>query len=58
MGNDTEGLLQDKISYISIHVPAWGTTGRYMDDIYIIHISIHVPAWGTTKAFYATDYTV
>ena len=33
---------------ISIHVPAWGTTG-YLDLAFQKnYISIHVPAWGTT----------
>ena len=34
---------------ISIHVPAWGTTGRFTFQIYSRCISIHVPAWGTTR---------
>ena len=38
--------------FISIHVPAWGTTQwwyrYYRDSI----ISIHVPAWGTTSRFH------
>ena len=33
---------------ISIHVPAWGTTGLLMLVYIIMRISIHVPAWGTT----------
>ena len=34
--------------FISIHVPAWGTTR--CDRLHIVRqlISIHVPAWGTT----------
>ena len=33
---------------ISIHVPAWGTTGVTTSQQMIQSISIHVPAWGTT----------
>ena len=33
---------------ISIHVPAWGTTGNGLDSQKRDIISIHVPAWGTT----------
>ena len=36
------------LEYISIHVPAWGTTcSRDAYDL-VKSISIHVPAWGTT----------
>ena len=35
-------------SLISIHVPAWGTTGWKIPWCGGLHISIHVPAWGTT----------
>ena len=34
---------------ISIHVPAWGTTGALPFFVDLWGISIHVPAWGTTK---------
>ena len=34
--------------YISIHVPAWGTTGATPLSGAYEAISIHVPAWGTT----------
>ena len=33
---------------ISIHVPAWGTTLKLIDQPHTVGISIHVPAWGTT----------
>ena len=33
---------------ISIHVPAWGTTGSVCGGCGRGTISIHVPAWGTT----------
>ena len=33
---------------ISIHVPAWGTTGINIRNANMQQISIHVPAWGTT----------
>ena len=33
---------------ISIHVPAWGTTGEWAEALDALWISIHVPAWGTT----------
>ena len=35
-------------SCISIHVPAWGTTGYCKRELLRSCISIHVPAWGTT----------
>ena len=40
--------LSDISIFISIHVPAWGTTA--VGTIYsgVVGISIHVPAWGTT----------
>ena len=47
-----------KLDFISIHVPAWGTTitgcyfWRFND------ISIHVPAWGTTQQQVQTGGTV
>ena len=34
--------------WISIHVPAWGTTQNGDEDRHYRSISIHVPAWGTT----------
>ena len=34
--------------YISIHVPAWGTTIDGSARATWLQISIHVPAWGTT----------
>ena len=36
------------VSVISIHVPAWGTTGIGLFINTSDGISIHVPAWGTT----------
>ena len=36
--------------YISIHVPAWGTTVLFVFNERETVISIHVPAWGTTAA--------
>ena len=33
---------------ISIHVPAWGTTLKLIDQPHTVGISIHVPAWGAT----------
>ena len=36
------------VSFISIHVPAWGTTSHSASTICHPPISIHVPAWGTT----------
>ena len=35
---------------ISIHVPAWGTTYKVLDQAFKKLISIHVPAWGTTSS--------
>ena len=44
--------------YISIHVPAWGTTFRNWCIHCSFCISIHVPAWGTTcKTVYITVYS-
>ena len=48
MGNDINGGENMKITRISIHVPAWGTTTIPQLDIHRTTISIHVPAWGTT----------
>ena len=45
-------LNQDWFLDISIHVPAWGTTGKIWQGEIIRTISIHVPAWGTT------DYSI
>ena len=36
------------MQFISIHVPAWGTTGAGAGATVVLFISIHVPAWGTT----------
>ena len=48
VGNDLRESEHDVSRFLSIHVPAWGTTfwksfcyGQY-------NLSIHVPAWGTT----------
>ena len=38
----------DNYNGISIHVPAWGTTGTMLLLRVQLIISIHVPAWGTT----------
>ena len=49
VGNDScQGGRNMKL-YISIHVPAWGTTETFHSVIFAIRISIHVPAWGTTR---------
>ena len=44
----SNSLCQER-SYISIHVPAWGTTERKPCGRTQKTISIHVPAWGTTN---------
>ena len=36
-------------SYISIHVPSWGTTECLGENAENTSISIHVPSWGTTR---------
>ena len=43
-------LSSDKLreTFISIHVPAWGTTRYICFSKVPFYISIHVPAWGTT----------
>ena len=49
MGNDGYVQGMQIFKYISIHVPAWGTTLYHTgikNELYTI--SIHVPAWGTT----------
>ena len=38
------------VVFISIHVPAWGTTLIPLKKLFFGNISIHVPAWGTTKS--------
>ena len=48
VGNDTSEGDRKDFKYISIHVPAWGTTYIANDTTQINFISIHVPAWGTT----------
>ena len=45
-GYDDYTITSD--SAISIHVPAWGTTGSVDYGSLAEGISIHVPAWGTT----------
>ena len=49
VGNDNRYEYPVPVIPISIHVPAWGTTGLFMDYKKEIIISIHVPAWGTTE---------
>ncbi len=42
---------ETSVFYVSIHVPAWGTTDCKPGSRSIsIRVSIHVPAWGTTAA--------
>ena len=41
-------VVLNTIYYISIHVPAWGTTFKPDSNAGRWVISIHVPAWGTT----------
>ena len=48
VGNDGKRKQAQKNIFISIHVPAWGTTGDILDNMRRLEISIHVPAWGTT----------
>ena len=48
VGNDADLSVLRLADAISIHVPAWGTTGQYVKISCDIAISIHVPAWGTT----------
>ena len=48
MGNDRVLCTTCVPAKISIHVPAWGTTGSRIAISVICVISIHVPAWGTT----------
>ena len=49
VGNDDSGNEIPVYYWISIHVPAWGTTVTFKGGASIDSISIHVPAWGTTK---------
>ena len=49
VGNDGKRKQAQKNIFISIHVPAWGTTGDILDNMRRLEISIHVPAWGTTE---------
>ena len=48
VGNDLLHRRRQFYLQISIHVPAWGTTGIAYLRVNTIGISIHVPAWGTT----------
>ena len=48
VGNDDLSGSSNCFRTISIHVPAWGTTGSRHTIWRHIKISIHVPAWGTT----------
>ena len=49
VGNDLLHRRRQFYLQISIHVPAWGTTGIAYLRVNTIGISIHVPAWGTTN---------
>ena len=49
VGNDGGYRTVSVKSAISIHVPAWGTTGSDHGPCTPTAISIHVPAWGTTN---------
>ena len=51
VGNDCIIRLPLYFSFISIHVPAWGTTEFLATENKDNVISIHVPAWGTTANF-------
>ena len=42
-------------SFVSIHVPARGTTSRYTTTVKDILVSIHVPARGTTCSYLASQ---
>ena len=48
VGNDYKAAGLSPVPLISIHVPSWGTTGKYFDTWNSGNISIHVPSWGTT----------
>ena len=48
MGNDGVKAQWGGSSYISIHVPSWGTTASGDPSTAPDRISIHVPSWGTT----------
>ena len=48
VGNDAIAGLCGNVQQISIHVPAWGTTGYLALAFQANYISIHAPAWGTT----------
>ena len=48
VGNDPVSTVLCRDLFISIHVPAWGTTDFPLTLLQIPEISIHVPAWGTT----------
>ena len=49
VGNDGNIQADAGSLWISIHVPAWGTTVFCSGRSISCAISIHVPAWGTTK---------
>ena len=49
VGNDDDFTITPIDAYISIHVPAWGTTAACTLPVLLSRISIHVPAWGTTE---------
>ena len=49
VGNDLISSTVGKYNFISIHVPAWGTTLFVVPSASVLIISIHVPAWGTTQ---------
>ena len=48
VGNDGVKAQWGGSSYISIHVPSWGTTASGDPSTAPDRISIHVPSWGTT----------
>ena len=48
VGNDVKQAGMQVSYFISIHVPAWGTTTKTKKYDVEDYISIHVPAWGTT----------
>ena len=57
VGNDVHQTEPVRISLISIHVPAWGTTSaNSASPSYPLFISIHVPAWGTTAGALPVSY--
>ena len=49
VGHDRRERVRGRGPGISIHVPAWGTTGDDLIWADTRDISIHVPAWGTTR---------